>query len=78
VLLLSKYYEQNPMSSVKFLPADCQGKEALCFKEGIAKYQMSWYWNDAVRRIKSVDLGVDNQYRSVLEITDNRFESKAD
>lgn len=77
VVLLSKYYEQNPLHSAKLLPVYCQGKEALCFKDGIAKYQMSWYWNDAVRRIKSVDLGVDNQYRSVLEITDNRFEVKA-
>jgi hypothetical protein len=78
VALLSKYYEQNPLSSTKLLPAYCQGKEALCFKDGIAKYQMSWYWNDAVRRIKSIDVSVDNQYRSVLEITDNRFELKAD
>jgi hypothetical protein len=78
VLLLSKYYERDPLNSVRFLPADCKGNEALCFKDGIAKYQISWCWNDAVQRIKSVNLGVDNQYRSVLEITDNRFESKAD
>ena len=78
VLLLSKYYERDPLNSVRFLPADCKGNEALCFKDGIAKYQTSWCWNDAVQRIKSVNLGVDNQYRSVLEITDNHFESKAD
>lgn len=78
VVLLSKYYQQNPLNSIKLLPVYCQDNEAICFKDGIAKYQMSWSWNDAVRRIKSVDLGVDNQYRSVLEITDNRFELKAD
>lgn len=78
VVELSKYYEQSPLSSVKLLPKYCEGKEALCFKDGITKYQSSWYWNDAVRRMKSVDILVDNQYHSVIEITDNRFEVTAD
>lgn len=78
VMELSKYYEQSPLNSAKVLPKYCEGKEALCFKDGIAKYQSSWYWNDAVRRVKSVDILVDNQYHSVIEITDNRFEVTAD
>ena len=78
VVELSKYYEQSPLNSAKVLPKYCEVKEDLCFKDGIAKYQSSWYWNDAVSRVKRVDILVDNQYHPVVEIADNRFEVTAD
>jgi len=78
VLALTAYYEQGPLNTTKVLPIYCRGKEALCFQDGVAKYQNIWFWNDATRRIKSVDVQIDNQYRSVIEITDNRFEVTSD
>jgi hypothetical protein len=42
----------------------------------MAKYQSSWYWNNAVQRIKTVELKVNNNFETVLDITDNAMESQ--
>ena len=67
---------QSPSNTTKTLPQYCAGREAQCFSDGMAKYQSSWYWNNAVQRIKTVELKVNNNFETVLDITDNAMESK--
>ncbi len=73
--VLNKVLEQSPSNTTKTLPQYCAGKEAQCFQDGVAKYQRSWYWNNAIQRIKTVELKVNNQFETVLEITDNALET---
>lgn len=67
---------QSPSNTTKTLPQYCAGREAQCFQDGMAKYQSSWYWNNAVQRIKTVELKVNNNFETVLDITDNAMESQ--
>lgn len=67
---------QSPSITTKTLPQYCAGREAQCFSDGLAKYQSSWYWNNAVQRIKTVELGVSGNFETVLDITDDVMESK--
>ena len=76
MIALNRLLEQSPSNTTKTLPQYCAGKEAQCFQDGVAKYQSSWYWNNAIQRIKTVELKVNNQFETVLEITDNALESK--
>jgi hypothetical protein len=75
LLQLNSVLETNPSNTTKTLPQYCAGKEAQCFKDGISKYQSSWYWNNAVQRIKTVELKINSNYETVIEITDNAQET---
>lgn len=76
MIALNRLLEQSPSNTTKTLPQYCAGKEAQCFQDGVAKYQSSWYWNNAIQRIKTVELKVNNQFETVMEITDNALESR--
>lgn len=76
LVVLNKVLEQSPSNTTKTLPQYCAGKESQCFQDGVAKYQSSWYWNNAIQRIKTVELKVNNQFETVLEITDNALETQ--
>ncbi|MBM3938288.1 MAG: hypothetical protein FJ333_06490 [Sphingomonadales bacterium] len=76
--VLNMVLEQSPSNSTKTLPQWCAGKEAQCFQDGVAKYQSGWYWNNAIQRIKTVELKVNNQFETVLEITDNALETQSE
>ncbi len=74
--LLNGLLGQSPSNTTKTLPQYCAGREAQCFSDGVAKFQSSWYWNNAVQRIKTVELKVNGNFETVLDITDNVMESK--
>lgn len=76
LVVLNKVFEQSLSNTTKTLPQYCAGKEAQCFQDGVAKYQSGWYWNNAIQRIKTVELKVNNQFETVLEITDNALETQ--
>jgi hypothetical protein len=69
-------FEQSPSNTTLILPQYCLSKEAQCFKDGVAKFQSSWYWNDAVQRIKTLELKINANYETVLVITDNSLENE--
>lgn len=72
---INKNNNQNPSILLKTLPQYCHGNEAQCFADGFAKYQFSWYWNNGVTRIKSMDLKVTPSFQIELTITDNNLET---
>ncbi|NBU04443.1 MAG: hypothetical protein EBT60_09135 [Bacteroidetes bacterium] len=76
LMLLNRLLEQSPSNTTKTLPQYCSGREAQCFRDGVAKYQSSWYWNNALQRIKTVELKINGNYETVLEIIDNSMESQ--
>lgn len=76
LLLLNEFLVQSPSNTTKTLPQYCVGKEAECFRDGVSKYQSSWYWNNAVQRVKTVELKISPNYETVLEITDNTLETQ--
>lgn len=76
--LLNRLLAQTPSNTTKTLPQYCTGKEADCFRDGVSKYQSSWYWNNAVQRIKTVELKINANYETVVEITHNALESNFD
>ncbi len=74
--IMSVVLEQSPANTIKTLPQYCKDKEALCFRDGVAKFQSSWYWNNAVQRIKTIDLLVNTNFELTIEITDNELETE--
>jgi hypothetical protein len=76
LMLLNRLLEQSPSNTTKTLPQYCSGREAQCFRDGVAKYQSSWYWNNALQRINTVELKINGNYETVLEIIDNSMESQ--
>lgn len=72
---INKSNKQNPSVLLKTLPQYCHGNEVQCFADGFAKYQYSWYWNNGVSRIKSMELKVTPSFQITLTITDNALEA---
>ena len=73
---LNEVFEQSPSNITKTLPQYCSGREARCFRDGVAKFQSIWYWNNALQRIKTVELKINGNYETVLEINDNAMQSQ--
>jgi hypothetical protein len=71
LLSLNAILESSPANTVKTLPQYCKDREAACFRDGIAKYQSSWYWNNAVQRIKTVELAISGNYELTVTMVDN-------
>jgi len=72
---LNAILESSPANSVKTLPQYCKDREAACFRDGVAGYQSSWYWNNAVQRIKTVELLISSNYELTLSVVDNVVET---
>jgi uncharacterized protein involved in tolerance to divalent cations len=72
---LNAILESSPANSVKTLPQYCKDREAACFRDGVARYQSSWYWNNAVQRIKTVELLISSNYELTLSVVDNVVET---
>lgn len=75
LLALNTILEQSPANTVKTLPQYCKDRESACFRDGVARYQSSWYWNNAVQRIKTVELAINTNYELTLTVVDNELES---
>jgi len=73
---LNEVFEQSPSNTTNTLPQYCSGREARCFRDGVAKFQSIWYWNNVLQRIKTVELKINGNYETVLEITDNAMQSQ--
>lgn len=74
LVYMNSLLEQSPANTIKTLPQYCKDRESECFRDGIAVYQCSWYWNNAVQRIKTVELSIDANYELMVTVVDNVIE----